>query len=255
MLPIYGREWKAAVGGHALVTVVVDTLQRVARAPADGEGARTRAARLEALSPVARPPGPMPRDAAQDSLRNPIPGLALTPPVPRRRPVQVLCGDLAIRIARDGTWYYQGSPIRRKELVCLFASCLKRDAEGYWIETPAERGRIEVEDVPFTAVELYWSKGPCASCNCDGGGQVLTFRTNVDEMVTAGKDHPIRIARDVVTCLPTPYLMVRDGLEARISRAVYYELVVLAVPEVVHGERVLGVWSAGEFFPLGSTEE
>jgi len=204
------------------------------RAAADGEGGGGRAAALR---------------------REPIPGLSLTPPAPRRRKLQVLCGDLAIRIARDGTWYYQGSPIRRKELVCLFASCLKRDADGYWLETPAERGRIEVEDVPFVAVELFWSKGPCASCACESGGQVLTFRTNVDEMVTAGKDHPIRVARDVVTCHPTPYLMVRDGLEARIGRAVYYELVALSVPEVVHGERVLGVWSAGTFFSLGSPDE
>ena len=204
------------------------------RAAADGEGGGGRAAALR---------------------REPILGLSLTPPAPRRRKLQVLCGDLAIRIARDGTWYYQGSPIRRKELVCLFASCLKRDADGYWLETPAERGRIEVEDVPFVAVELFWSKGPCASCACESGGQVLTFRTNVDEMVTAGKDHPIRVARDVVTCHPTPYLMVRDGLEARIGRAVYYELVALSVPEVVHGERVLGVWSAGTFFSLGSPDE
>jgi len=248
MLPIYMCRRKAAVGGHTLVTVVVDTLRRLARAAADGEGGAARAGDGAAFAEAL----PARRSL---SLRDPIPGLALTPSAPRRRPVQVLCGDLAIRIARDGTWYYQGSPIRRKELVCLFASCLKRDAEGYWLETPAERGRIEVEDVPFLAVELFWSKGPCPACACDSGGQVLTFRTNVDEMVTAGKDHPIRVARDIITCQPTPYLMVRDGLEARIGRAVYYELVALAVPEVVHGERVLGVWSAGEFFPLGSAEE
>jgi len=236
MLPIYKREREAAVGGHALVTSVFGVRQGGVSAAADGEGAGGANARHAA--------------------REPIPGLALTPPAPRRRPVQILCGDLAIRIGRDGTWYYQGSPIRRKELVCLFAACLKRDAEGYWIETPAERGRIEVEDVPFIAVELFWSRGPCAECACEeGGGQVLTFRTNVDEMVTAGKDHPIRVARDIVTCLPTPYILVRDGLEARISRAVYYELVALAVPEMVRGERVLGVWSAGVFFPLGSAEE
>jgi hypothetical protein len=216
------------------------------RAAADGEGGHGAM------------PGPA-RSGLGARERDPIPGLMLTPPVARRRPVQVLCGDLALRIGRDGTWFYQGSPIRRKELVCLFASCLKRESDGYWIETPAERGRIEVEDVPFVAVELFWSKGPCAEgtggpCGC-GEGQELTFRTNVDEMVTAGPRHPIRIARDVVTCAPTPYVMVRDGLEARISRAVYYELVALAVPELVHGERVLGVWSGGVFFPLGSAEE
>jgi hypothetical protein len=225
------------------VTVVHALVSHQHRAAADGESGR----------------GAMPGVQSAMAERQPIPGLNLTPPAPRRRPVQVLCGDLAIRIGRDGTWYYQGSPIRRKELVCLFASCLKREADGYWIETPAERGRIEVEDVPFVAVELYWSKGPCAEgtggpCGC-GEGQALTFRTNVDEMVTAGPRHPIRVARDIVTCEPTPYVMVRDGLEARIGRAVYYELVALAVPELVHGERVLGVWSSGVFFPLGSTEE
>lgn len=247
MLPIYGGERKAAHGGHALVTVVDVMITRLVRA-ADGEGGR--AAMSGARQAFA------PHEAMR---REPIPGLMLTPPAPRRRPVQALCGDLAIRISRDGTWHYQGSPIRRKELVCLFASCLKREADGYWIETPAERGRIEVDDVPFVAVELFWSNGPCAEgtggpCGC-GEGQALTFRTNVDEMVTAGRAHPIRVARDIVTCEPTPYVMVRDGLEARINRAVYYELVALAVPEMVDGERVLGVWSGGVFFPLGSAEE
>jgi hypothetical protein len=255
MLPIYGGEWKAAHEGHALVTVVDAMMSRLVRA-ADGEGGRAGlSGAVQGARPGFAPPGSRPSFGDRD----PIPGLVLTPPAPRRRPVQVLCGDLAIRIGRDGTWYYQGSPIRRKELVCLFASCLKRESDGYWIETPAERGRIEVDDVPFVAVELFWSKGPCAEgtggpCGC-GEGQALTFRTNVDEMVTAGPLHPIRVARDIVTCEPTPYIMVRDGLEARIGRAVYYELVALAVPETVHGERVLGVWSGGVFFPLGSAEE
>ncbi len=229
------------------MTVVANTMRLIARATADGEGAG----------------GTAPLSAAPDArLReSPIPGLTLAPCAPRPRRAPVFCGDIAIRIDRDGTWTYQGSPIRRKELVCLFATCLKRDAEGaYWIETPAERGRITVEDVPFVAVELYWSKGPCGeggapAASCGGAGQALTFRTNVDEMVTAGPANPIRVARDVITCQPTPYLMVRDGLEARISRAVYYELVALAVPRMVHGERVLGVWSGGAFFPLGSAEE
>ena len=106
---------------------------------------------------------------------------------PPRRPVE--CGDLPFLIRRDGTWLYRGSPIGRKELVCLFASVLKRDEEGeFWLETPAERGRIEVEDAPFLAVELDWT-----GCGRD---QVLTFRTNVDELITAGPEHPIRIAHD-----------------------------------------------------------
>ena len=116
------------------------------------------------------------------------------------------------------------------------------------LETPVERGRIEVEDAPFLAVELDWTG--------DGRNQALSFRTNVDEVVTAGPDHPIRIAHDLLTCEPTPYIRLRDGdgrlrIEARIGRAVYYELVALAVPEWVGCRRMLGVWSRDKFFPLG----
>jgi hypothetical protein len=146
-------------------------------------------------------------------------------------------------------WLYRGSPIARKELTCLFASVLKREADGsFWLETPAERGRIEVEDAPFVAVELDWTG--------DGRRQSLSFRTNIDQVVTAGPDHPIRVAHDVLTCEPTPYILVRPGagergIEARINRPVYYELVALAVPEWVGCRRMLGVWSCGKFFALG----
>ena len=159
------------------------------------------------------------------------------------------CGDLPFVIRRDGTWLYRGSAINRKELVCLFASVLRREEDGsWWLQTPAERGRIEVEDAPFVAVELDWTG--------EGRRQVLSFRTNVDRVVTAGPDHPIRVAHDILTCEPTPYLLVRPGaghlgIEARINRAVYYELVALAVPEWVGCRRMLGVWSQGHFFPLG----
>jgi hypothetical protein len=152
-------------------------------------------------------------------------------------------------IRRDGTWLYRGSPIGRKELVCLFSSVLKREADGsYWLETPSERGRIEVEDVPFLAVELDW-RG-------DGRQQSLSFRTNVDEVITACPDHPIRVRHNMLTCEPTPYILVRPGdgmhgIEARINRATYYELVALAVTEWVGCRRMLGVWSCNHFFPLG----
>ena len=99
--------------------------------------------------------------------------------------------------------------------------------------------------------ELFCS-GSC-DATLGGHGQVLSFRTNVDQVVSAGEHHPIRVARDAAAN-PTPYIMVRDGLEARISRAVYYELVALAVPEVVGGARVIGVWSRNVFFPLGDPE-
>ncbi len=166
---------------------------------------------------------------------------------PRRTRVE--CGELPFVIKRDGTWLYRGSPIGRKELVCLFSTVLKREADGsFWLETPAERGKIEVEDAPFVAVEL--------DLTGTGHDQVLSFRTNTDQIVTAGPEHPIRIAHDLLTCEPTPYLHVRDGagvapVEARISRAVYYELVALAEPGMVRGQRVLGVWSRGKFFSLG----
>lgn len=158
-------------------------------------------------------------------------------------------GSLPFLIKRDGTWLYKGSPITRKPMVCLFSTVLKRDEEGrYVLETPVERGIIEVEDVPFLAVELDW-KG-------QGRNQVLCFRTNVDQCVTAGPEHPIRIAHDVLSCEPTPYIRVSAGngrypIEARINRATYYELVALAEPGLVRGRKVLGVWSEGMFFSLG----
>jgi uncharacterized protein len=169
-------------------------------------------------------------------------------PRPARVPTE--CGDLPFLIKRDGTWLYRGTPINRKELVCLFSSVLRREEDGsWWLQTPAERGRIEVEDAPFVAVELDWTG--------DGRQQVLSFRTNIDEVVTAGPEHPIRVSHDFMTCEPTPYLRVRPGaaehlaVEARINRATYYELVALAVPEWVGNKRVLGVWSRGKFFSLG----
>lgn len=180
-----------------------------------------------------------------------MPGAPLTfaQPTVRPRRVPTECGDLPFLIRRDGTWLYRGSPINRKELVCLFSSVLRREEDGsFWLQTPAERGRIQVEDAPFIAVELDWTG--------DGREQVLSFRTNVDQVVTAGPDNPIRVAHDLLTCEPTPYLRVRPGagpwdIEARISRAVYYELVALAVPEWVACRRMLGVWSQGKFFALG----
>ncbi len=153
-------------------------------------------------------------------------------------------GEFGIRIARDGTWYYEGSPIVRQSLVRLFSTVLKRDAQGdYWLETPVEKGRVEVEDAPFTAVELAVSG--------TGRHQVLRLRTNVDEWIEAGPDHPLRVVEDPKTHAPRPYLLVRDRLEALITRAVYYELVELGVEEGSAGKAALGVWSKDAFFPLG----
>ena len=169
---------------------------------------------------------------------------------PRRPPAEI--GDLPFLIKRDGTWLYQGTPINRKELVCLFASVLKRGEDGgYWLETPVERGRIVVEDAPFVAVEMWWK-----DCDCGGGQprQCLTFRTNLDELVTASEQHPIRVHVCPQTGEPRPYILVRPGpgggIEAKISRAVFYELCALAQPETVAGREMLGVWSEGVFFPI-----
>jgi hypothetical protein len=162
-----------------------------------------------------------------------------------RRPID--CGDLDMRIARDGTWYYRGSPIGRPPLVKLFASVLRREADGgYWLVTPAERGRIAVEDAPFVAVEL--------TVLGEGRDQQLIFRTNLDDIVAAGPDHPIRV-ETALSGEPAPYILVRGALEARISRPVFYELVELAVDEKIAEEKQFGVWSSGAFFCLGDPGE
>ena len=177
----------------------------------------------------------------------PVPDLALPSPRPGRQRTE--CGDLPFVIRRDGAWLYRGSTIERKELVCLFASVLRREPDGsWWLRTPVERGRIVVEDAPFIAVELDWTG--------DGPTQVLSFRTNIDQVVTAGPDHPLRVAYDIGGEDPTPYIVVRAGdgdlpIEARVNRATYYELVALAVAERVGDRDMLGVWSRGVFFPLG----
>jgi uncharacterized protein len=157
------------------------------------------------------------------------------------------CGEFGIRIARDGTWWHGGTPINRLPLVKLFASVLRRDAAGvYWLETPVERGRVTVEDAPFTAVEL--------SVAGAGREQVLTFRTNIDDRLSAGVDHPLRVVTDDVTGAPSPYILVRDGLEARLTRAVFYELVEIGIEERVGQSTAFGVWSQAKFFPLGTLD-
>jgi hypothetical protein len=154
------------------------------------------------------------------------------------------CGNLGIRIDRQGRWSYRGSPIARREMVCLFASMLSRAEDGgYLLMTPTEVGRIEVEDVPFLAVEIF-------VCGC-GRDAVISLRTNVDEIVPLDADHPLRVVENPVTGEPSPYVPVRDGLEARLSRSVYYELVARGWEEDLGGERVYGLWSSGTFFSLG----
>ncbi|HEX3415639.1 MAG TPA: DUF1285 domain-containing protein [Stellaceae bacterium] len=166
---------------------------------------------------------------------------ATTASAGRRLPID--CGDLEMRIARDGTWFYRGSPIGRLSLVKLFASVLRREADGrYCLITPAERGHIEVDDVPFIAVAL--------TVEGEGRDQRLIFRTNLDEFVTAGADNPLRV-ETATSGEPAPYILVRDGLEARLVRPVFYELVELGTEESIEDTAQFGVWSGGKFFRLG----
>lgn len=154
------------------------------------------------------------------------------------------CGDFDMRIARDGTWYYRGTPIGRIALCKLFASVLRRDEDGgYWLVTPVERGRIVVDDAPFLAVELAEKHGP--------NGPELAFRTNLDEWATADADHPIRVEVDTESGEPAPYVTIRPGLDAKLARPVFYELVERA--EERDGR--LYVASAGMAFELGGVTE
>jgi hypothetical protein len=164
------------------------------------------------------------------------------------RRVPVLPGDIGMRIARDGTWFYHGSPITRKPLVKLFSTVLVRDSDDqFYLETPVEKCRISVDDAPFVAVEV--------DIHGDGQDQSLTFRTNVDDQITVNDAHPIRVTFDSATAEPSPYVLVRDRLEALIARAVYYELAEIGCEHEVDGDQLFGVWSGGEFFPLGRLEE
>lgn len=150
------------------------------------------------------------------------------------------CGDIGMRIRGDGVWLYQGSPIGRMPLVKLFASVLRKDADGkHYLVTPAEKIDVQVDDAPFLAVEMEVQGG--------GHDQRLTFRTNVDDIVEAGPDHPIRFQTEAGSEGLKPYLHVRGRLEALVTRALYYDLVELAVEDRGRG---LGLWSRGAFFPL-----
>jgi hypothetical protein len=165
--------------------------------------------------------------------------------------VPVELHNLDMRIASDGTWYYRGSPINRPALVKLFASVLRREDDGsYWLVTPAERGRVVVEDAPFIAVALDIE----GDIEGDGHRRRLIFRSNLDEIVAAGPDHPLRV-ETASDGTPSPYILMRPGLEARLARSVFYELADLGIEETIDGERKFGVWSDGVFFELGDPGE
>ncbi len=148
------------------------------------------------------------------------------------------CGDLDIRIARDGTWFYLGTPFGRPELVKLFASILKKEGEKYYLVTPVEKVGIRVDDAPFVAVDF--------DAEGQGRDQILSFRTQVGDLAPAGPDHPIRVERDPETGEPSPYVLVRTNLEALIDRKSFYRLVDLGC----HHDGWFGIWSGGQFFPI-----
>ena len=154
------------------------------------------------------------------------------------------CGDIDMRIARDGNWFYQGTPIGRKPMVRLFSSIIRREDDAYFLVTPVEKVGIVVDDAPFVAIELR-AEG-------EGEAQTLFFVTNVDDEVAASAEHPIRVVEHPRTHEPSPYVHVRANLEALIHRNVFYRLVELAVPRTINGDDWLGVWSGGEFFPIGA---
>lgn len=165
------------------------------------------------------------------------------------RPGQIVCGDIDMRIDANGTWFYHGTPITRQKMVNLFSTVVRRDEAGdYWLITPAEMARIKVDDAPFLAVEMTETN--------DKGVKSLNFRTNVDKWVTADSAHPIRIDMLPGSDEPRPYIqLAEDGTEARITRAVFYDLVDNAVVADKAGQVMLIVESAGEKFTLGPVPE
>lgn len=168
--------------------------------------------------------------AAQDAAKE-----GKLPPVHLWNPD--FCGDLDMEIRRDGTWFYEGTPIGRKPLVRLFSTILKLEDGKYFLVTPVEKVGIRVVDAPFVAVDIEKTDG------------TITFTTNVGDKVLAGESHAIRVTRDA-TGEPSPYVHVRAGLEALIDRKSFYRLVDMGEAHTVDGTDIFGVWSAGSFFPI-----
>ncbi len=162
------------------------------------------------------------------------------PPVERWNPP--FCGDIDMRIGTDGTWFYQKTPIGRPALVKLFASVLKREGDKYFLVTPVEKVGIVVDDVPFLAVEMNVSGG-----NTD---RILQFRTNVDDWISAGPGHALRFEPQPKTGGLKPYLHVRRDLWAKVTRALFYDLVGMGEEREVNGKTMFGVLSQGEFFAM-----
>jgi hypothetical protein len=183
-------------------------------------------------------------DGITDALR--VSGNKGPPPVEKWNPP--FCGDLDIRIAADGTWFYLKTPIGRPALVKLFSSVLKRENGKYFLVTPAEKCGIIVEDAPFIAVELQVRAAP-------GNGQVLHFRTNVDDWIACGPDHPLRFEPEIGSGGLKPYIHVRRDLWGKVTRALFFDLVELGEERDVDGKAMFGVASMGVFFPMALAEQ
>jgi hypothetical protein len=151
------------------------------------------------------------------------------------------CGDLDMRIARDGTWWYLGTPIGRAPLVKLFSSILKREGDDYFLVTPVEKVGIKVDDAPLLAVDF--------TVEGAGRAQRLSFVTKTEDEAVAGPDHPIRVERSEKG-EPSPYILIRSNLWALIDRKSFYRLVELGCHEPHEGASWFGLWSSGEFFPV-----
>ena len=182
-----------------------------------------------------------PRPATLDSLTATAKEAASKglPPVHLWNPAY--CGEIDMRIATDGSWHYLGTPIGRPALVKLFSTILRKDPERYVLVTPVEMVGIVVEDAPFIAVAMDRQE--------ENGVQRLQFRTNVDDHVTAGPDHPLRFAPDVKGGLK-PYVHVRGDLWAKVSRPVFYDLVALGEERMIDNKLMFGIASDGGFFPM-----
>jgi hypothetical protein len=156
------------------------------------------------------------------------------------------CGDIDMRIATDGTWYYLKTPIGRPALVKLFASVLKREGDKYFLVTPVEKVGIVVEDAPFLAVEMRTED--------NASGRVLHFRTNVDDWVECGADHALRFDAEPGTGGLKPYLHVRRDLWAKLTRSLFYDLVALGEERDIGGRRMFGIASGNSFFAMAAAD-
>lgn len=186
--------------------------------------------------------------ASADSIATTVMAATKTrglPPVEKWNPP--FCGDLDMRISRDGTWFYLGTPIGRFELVRLFSSVLRKDGDKYFLVTPVEKVGIKVDDAPFVAVDF--------TVVGEGKEQTLKFETQVGDFSTASGANPIRIVRDPKTGEPSPYVHIRAGLEALIDRKSFYRLIDLGIHEAHNREQWFGVYSSGEFFPIIPSRE